>query len=154
MSGTYKGLQTRIQEINPLVEWLPCPAHTLNLVGVTSVNCCLEANNFLQSLFNFCSKSTTRWQIVTAGLEPNDNKWIETLKALSNTRWSANAQATKALFLNYASIQESPKTSRWSKSEPEHTQWCSIFLHENGQAGNRFSLQPLEHSSAEISSNK
>uniref|UniRef100_H3AN24 Uncharacterized protein n=1 Tax=Latimeria chalumnae TaxID=7897 RepID=H3AN24_LATCH len=71
--------------------------------------CCLEANNllgFLQSLFNFCSSSTHRWQVVTAGLDPNDNKRIETLKELSGTRWSAHAQATRAFCLNYGNIQE------------------------------------------------
>ena len=35
MSGTYKGVQARIKQINPLAEWVPCAAHTLNLVGLT-----------------------------------------------------------------------------------------------------------------------
>lgn len=37
MSDVYKGQQARIKEINPPVEWVPCEAHTLNLVGVNSV---------------------------------------------------------------------------------------------------------------------
>ena len=35
MSGTYKGVQARIKQVNPLAEWVPCAAHTLNLVGLT-----------------------------------------------------------------------------------------------------------------------
>lgn len=46
MSGAYKGVQSRIREINPLAEWVPCAAHMLNLVGVSTVNCCLETSEF------------------------------------------------------------------------------------------------------------
>ena len=110
MSGTYKGVQARIREINPLAEWVPCAAHTLNLVGINTVNCCGETEqffSFVQSLFNFSSRSTSRWQMIKAGLQPNDNHRIETLKTLSDTRWSAHAVATKALCQNYAGIQQS-----------------------------------------------
>lgn len=31
-SNIYKGVQSRIREVNPLAEWVPCAAHTLNLV--------------------------------------------------------------------------------------------------------------------------
>uniref|UniRef100_A0A3P9PR07 TTF-type domain-containing protein n=1 Tax=Poecilia reticulata TaxID=8081 RepID=A0A3P9PR07_POERE len=100
MSGVYNGLQARMKELNPLVEWVPCAAHTLNLVGVNSVNCCFETADFfqfVQNLFNFCSKSTARWKVVIDGLQPNANKRIETLKSLSNTRWAAHADATQAV---------------------------------------------------------
>uniref|UniRef100_A0A087X3D0 TTF-type domain-containing protein n=1 Tax=Poecilia formosa TaxID=48698 RepID=A0A087X3D0_POEFO len=112
MSGVYKGLQAPMKELNPLVEWVPCAAHTLNLVGVNSVNCCFETADFfqfVQNLFNFCSKSTARWKVVTDGLQPNANKRIETLKSLSNTRWAAHADATQAVHINYANIQKSLK---------------------------------------------
>ena len=108
MSGTYKGAQSRIREINSLAEWIPCATHTLNLVGVTSANCCEETEQFftfVQSLFNFFSKSTSRWQIISEGLQANEKGCIETLKSLSDTRWSAHSDVTKALCLNYASIQ-------------------------------------------------
>lgn len=110
MSGTYSGLQARIRQINPLAEWVPCAAHTLNLVGINSVNSCFQTDEFfslVQALFNFASKSTSRWQTITSGLAPNDNTRIETLKSLSDTRWSAHASATKALHQNYGNIQES-----------------------------------------------
>jgi len=107
MSGTYKGLRARIQEISPLADWIPCAAHSLNLVGVCSVDCCSEANLFfrlVQSIFYFFSASPGRWKILMNGLDSNENKRIETVKGLSSTRWSAHAQATKALRLNYRNI--------------------------------------------------
>ncbi len=45
--------------------------------------------------------------MIMAGLQPNDNHRIETLKTLSDTRWSAHAVATKALCQSYAGIQQS-----------------------------------------------
>lgn len=48
MSGIYRGLQTRIKKLNPLIEWVPCAAHTLSLVGVNSVNCRFEMEDFLK----------------------------------------------------------------------------------------------------------
>ncbi|OCT96519.1 hypothetical protein XELAEV_18008723mg [Xenopus laevis] len=110
MSGAYKGLQAHIKEHNPLVEWVPCAAHTLHLVGANCVNCCLETEeffNFVQTLFKFSSKSCARCLIITAGLQPNINNRIEALKTLCHTRWSAHAPATKALTVNYANIHES-----------------------------------------------
>lgn len=47
---------------------------------------------------------------MTAGLQPNANKRIETLKSLSNTRWAAHADTTQALCGNYANIQDSLKS--------------------------------------------
>lgn len=47
MSGCYKGLQACMKEINPSAEWVPCATHTLNLVGVNSVNCSLKTEDFL-----------------------------------------------------------------------------------------------------------
>ena len=133
MSGVYKGLQARMKVINPLIEWVPCAAHTLNLVGVNSVNCCLETAeffNFVQHLFNFCSKSTARWAVITAGLQANENKRIETLKSLSETRWSAHAQATKALCRNYANIQDSLKSIADNTNQNPAVRKEALTLHK------------------------
>ena len=41
MSGKYNGLQAHLKKINPLIHYVPCAAHSLNLVGVNSIedNC-------------------------------------------------------------------------------------------------------------------
>lgn len=38
MSGKYNGLQTRSKEINKFADYVPCAAHSLNLVGVEAIN--------------------------------------------------------------------------------------------------------------------
>ncbi|XP_056468103.1 zinc finger MYM-type protein 1-like [Gadus chalcogrammus] len=109
MAGAYKGLRARIQEINPLADWIPCAAHSLNLVGVCSVDCCRDASSFfrlVQSIFTFFSASPSRWKILMDGLESNENKRMEMVKGLSSTRWAAHARATKALRLNLKNIHD------------------------------------------------
>jgi len=39
MSGIYTGLQVRIKEVIPLVIYVLCSAHSLNLVDISSVDC-------------------------------------------------------------------------------------------------------------------
>ena len=100
MSGIYSGVQARFCEVNRLAEWIPCAAHSLNLVGVTAAECCLEAVNFfgiVQSLYNFLSGSPQRWSKLIDNLPSK----VPVLKSLSETRWSARSDATKALTLNY-----------------------------------------------------
>ena len=47
MSGRYIGMQARIREVNPKVVYIPCAEHSLNLVGLSAVDSCFEAVNFL-----------------------------------------------------------------------------------------------------------
>ena len=45
MTGKYKGMKTRILELNKLAKFLPCSGHSLNLVGEAAVDCCIEGIN-------------------------------------------------------------------------------------------------------------
>lgn len=106
MSGKYNGCQAHLKKDNPLIHYIPCAAHSLNLVGVNCVeNSCQEATDFfdtLQSTYACCASSTHRWNTVFG-----DNTDITlSLKSLSNTRWSARADSTRALHDNYARIME------------------------------------------------
>lgn len=105
MSGKYNGLQAHLKKINPLIHYVPCAAHSLNLVGVNSIeDSCPTARNFfgfLQSLYVFCAKSTHRWDKMFRNTDV-----IRTLKPLSNTRWTCRADSTKALRENYKAIRE------------------------------------------------
>lgn len=102
MSGKYAGVQARLKTVNNLVEFVPCSAHSLNLVGTCAAECCMHAVSFfmmVQALYNFLSASTHRWAILSAcidGIVP---------KSLSSTRWSARADATRALRKNYSGIR-------------------------------------------------
>lgn len=56
MSGIYSGVQARIKQLSPLAEYVPCAAHSLNLVGSCAAESCIEAVSFfglLQELYNF-----------------------------------------------------------------------------------------------------
>ncbi|CAM5083177.1 unnamed protein product [Natator depressus] len=46
MKGKDNGVQTRMMEINPRAFFVPCSAHSLNLVVNDAATCCLEASSF------------------------------------------------------------------------------------------------------------
>jgi hypothetical protein len=54
MSSCYNGLQARIKNINSLAFYIPCAAHSLNLVGTHGVECCNEAATFFGLMQNIC----------------------------------------------------------------------------------------------------
>lgn len=101
MSGVYSGLQARFKNINPLAEFTPCSAHSLNLVGMCAAGSCSEAATFfgtVQLIYNFFSASTCRWEIFNKFADLEENKLNKTtIKSLSKTRWSARSDAVKTL---------------------------------------------------------
>lgn len=102
MSGKYTGLQARIKQVCPHAVYVPCSAHSLNLVGECAANCCFLAEDFfnlIQNLYVFFSSSTYRWQILSKQLQGN-----VTIKMLSGTRWSARHDACFSLSYNWKEI--------------------------------------------------
>lgn len=66
MSGLYSGVQAHFRKVNKLAEWVPCAAHSLNLVGSVAVECRTEAVKLfsvVQSTYTFLSASLQRWSI-------------------------------------------------------------------------------------------
>ena len=64
ISGRYNGLQARICATNPLTDYIPCSAHSLNLVGTCTAEACstvVTFFSFVQNLYTFFSSSTHRW---------------------------------------------------------------------------------------------
>eukprot|EP00731_Ephydatia_muelleri_P011481 Em0006g375a len=108
MSGCYNGLQAQICQINPLAYYIPCAAHSLNLVGVSAAESCVNAISFfglVQTLFNFFSASTHRWAVMCECLQQQVVSAL-VLKRATGTRWCARADATKALYNGYSSFQK------------------------------------------------
>ena len=106
MSGIYSGLQARIKELNPLIEYVPCSAHSLNLVGSCAADSCddtLSYFSLLQTVYNFFSSSTNRWEILKTQLKNNPES--KTVKTLSNTRWSTRDDACKSLNSSWNEIR-------------------------------------------------
>lgn len=46
MAGKYTGVQARIKNISPMADFVPCAAHSFNLVGVNSIESCTQAVNY------------------------------------------------------------------------------------------------------------
>lgn len=110
MSGKYNGLQAKVREKNKLAFWIPCTAHSLNLVGKDAAECCSSAVHFfdfVEKLYVFFTISTHRHQILMELLKHGDSSL--TLKRVTTTRWSCRADALKALKENYHQIQEALK---------------------------------------------
>ncbi|XP_046674775.1 zinc finger MYM-type protein 1-like [Homalodisca vitripennis] len=99
MSGTYNGLQAKIKSKSPLALFIPCAAHSLNLVGSSAAESCEEACRFfmlLQELYVFFTSSTKRWECLIGVMEDSyqNNK---TIKRVCPTRWSARDDACQSL---------------------------------------------------------
>lgn len=105
MSGKYSGLQARIKELSPKAEYVPCATHSLNLVGVNAVESCTTAAIYfgiVQALYVFFSSSTSIWDILKKHLLSKQKNIL--LKSRSQTRWSADANSVKALYLGYNEV--------------------------------------------------
>ena len=104
VSGRYNGMQQKLLEANKFAIYVPCAAHSLNLVGRSAVNCCQSAVDFfslVQTLYNFFTASSSRWRILKSYI---GNERV--LKSLSDTRWEAHAVATAAIIKSYSQIVE------------------------------------------------
>lgn len=103
MSGKYQGVQALVKQLNSRADYIPCFGHSLNLAGVEAASCIPEATAFfdvIQKMYTFLSASTHRWAVLVSHLDGTP-----VVKSLSQTRWSARADATKALRLGYSEIK-------------------------------------------------
>lgn len=94
MRGVHSGLQTRILNINPRACFVPCSAHSLNLVVNDAAKITFEVSGFfdiVQEMYLFFFASTKRWSILKTYISDL------TLKSLSDTRWSSRIDAIKPL---------------------------------------------------------
>lgn len=105
MSGKYNGLQSKILENNKLAAWIPCTAHSLNLVGKAAAECCSAAVSFfdfLEQLYVFFTVSTNRYELLVVALNSENTKTrVHVPQRVNTTRWSCRSDATKALMLGY-----------------------------------------------------
>ena len=103
MKGNKIGLQKSILEMNPRAFYVPCAAHSLNLVVNDAAKSSLEITNFfsiVQEIYVFFSASTARWQILISEVP------TLTLKPLSTTRWESRVEALKALRFNLGKVYD------------------------------------------------
>ena len=102
ISGSYKGAQAHIQQINPLAKFAPCTCHSLNLCGVHAAECCPEVITFfgvVQKLYNIFSSSPQRWEILTKSIGCS-------IHNLSDTRWSARVDSVRPFAAHLPGLKE------------------------------------------------
>uniref|UniRef100_H2ZWU3 Uncharacterized protein n=1 Tax=Latimeria chalumnae TaxID=7897 RepID=H2ZWU3_LATCH len=105
MSGIYSGLQSSIKHHVKEADYVLCASHSLTLVGISVAECCVEGISyfgFIQSVYVFLSVSTYQWDTLTNCYQQKQL----TAKCLSSTRWSACADATRAVRAGYQEIKE------------------------------------------------
>ncbi|XP_025205923.1 zinc finger MYM-type protein 1-like [Melanaphis sacchari] len=126
MAGKYTGLQARIKEVIPLAIYVPCSAHSLNLVGISAVDCCEKSTTYfryLQELYNFFTASTHRWEILLFYL-----KKAKCVKSLSQTRWSARYEAGKSLYTSWSEIKNALQAIIDDANEKPVTKFDALVL--------------------------
>lgn len=104
MSGEYNGVQAHILSHCKYADFVPCSAHSLNLVGNSAAESCPTASRcfeFVGALYTWFSASTHRWAVLVKHLGR-----LPVPKKLSDTRWSARHDAVKALCAGYTQILE------------------------------------------------
>ncbi|GCB64800.1 hypothetical protein scyTo_0000329 [Scyliorhinus torazame] len=107
MKGSEKGLQALFKNINRYADYVPCAAHSLNLVGekaVSTVPDVVDYFGILQGLYVFFSGSPRRW-----GFLNTQGNLHFSLKSLSVTRWSAHYEAIRAIKNGYMGILQTLK---------------------------------------------
>ncbi|XP_072400342.1 zinc finger MYM-type protein 1-like [Diabrotica undecimpunctata] len=108
MSGVYSGLQARIKSRNSLAKYVPCAAHSLNLIVQHAAECSMESTSFFlvaEEIYVFFSTSTYRWKRLTDLLK-NCGHTTFVPKRVNVTRWSGRFNALKALNLCYQDIKQ------------------------------------------------
>uniref|UniRef100_H3ANM7 DUF4371 domain-containing protein n=1 Tax=Latimeria chalumnae TaxID=7897 RepID=H3ANM7_LATCH len=96
MASKYCGVQARLAQVNELTRFVPCAAHSLNLVGVHAASVSVDMVLFfgiVQRLFTFFAGSTSRWEKLTKAVKV-------TLKSHTERQWSSKFQAVHSLHLH------------------------------------------------------
>ena len=98
MSRKYNGNQAILREKCIVAHYVPCTAHSFNLVGKRAAGCPTAVRFFclLQNLYTRLVASTHRWQVLQKHM-----KLIHANKALSDTRWSAWHYAVRSVNSSY-----------------------------------------------------
>ncbi|XP_066941102.1 zinc finger MYM-type protein 1-like [Macrobrachium rosenbergii] len=128
MSGHKSGVQQRLVTVNPKTIYVNCNNHSLNLAGVRSASHEVVMVTFfgtVQAVYVFFSRSIYRWERLKKNLPIS-------VKAESETRWSARADAVRPIHENVGDLVQLLETigSHLNKTDTrsEATQLLSRIL--------------------------
>uniref|UniRef100_A0A672Y3A4 TTF-type domain-containing protein n=1 Tax=Sphaeramia orbicularis TaxID=375764 RepID=A0A672Y3A4_9TELE len=114
LKGKRKGVQTRLLKINPRALYVPCGAHTVNLMVADAAKSSTDATGYfgyLQKLFTLFSTSTQRWSILRKHLNT-------TLRSWSDTRWESRISSVKAVRYQAAEVRDALLEVRDNTTDP------------------------------------
>jgi len=100
MSGEYRGCQAIIAQSQPLVLYVHCLAHCMNLVSQAVSAACPAVRDALQvvhelgSLFSQSLTARTRFKEITE----SENKPVQQIRTLCPTRWLVRVKAVETLL--------------------------------------------------------
>lgn len=114
MKGKNKGVQARLLEKNPRALFVPCGAHTLNLVVCDAAKGSVDAMSYfgvLQKLYTLFSASSQRWAILK-------NHVSITLKMWAETRWESKVKSVEPMRYQRAAVREALIEVRDNTKDP------------------------------------
>lgn len=103
MIGRHQGVQARILSENPRAFFVPCSAHSLNLIlgdMASSVPMAMTFFGIIQRFYTIFAASTERWNILISHVSEL------TLKPLSETRWECRLQSVKPIRFQLGQIHD------------------------------------------------
>lgn len=114
MKGKNKGVQARLLQLNPRALFIPCGAHTVNLVVCDAAKSSSDAADYfgyLQKLFNLFSASTQRWSTLKKHVDT-------TLKSWADTRWESRINSVEVVRFQAAKVRDALLEVRASTADP------------------------------------
>ncbi|XP_076037228.1 zinc finger MYM-type protein 1-like [Oratosquilla oratoria] len=137
MKGKNKGVQARLLQLNPRSLFVPCGAHTVNLVVCDAAKSSSDATGYfgyLQKLFNLFSASTQRWSTLKKHVDI-------TLKSWADTRWESRINSVEVVRFQAAKVREALLEVRASTADPAIKIEVQALVEEVGSY--RFSIRTV-----------
>ncbi|KAE8741214.1 hypothetical protein FOCC_FOCC013248 [Frankliniella occidentalis] len=111
MSGCFKGLQTRLKEINPNLQFTHCAAHCLNLVLSDTCKDCNDCNKLfglLETAAVFISQSYKRMEVWSSIAKASNSahRKLRRLQKIGATRWWSKHVSLRSVIDEKFSVSE------------------------------------------------
>ena len=90
IKGIHSGVQKRIRDINPRAFFVPCSAHSLNLIvcdAAKSSSTVVSFFGLVQEVYNFFSGSNIRWAVLMKSVQTLTLKPLSVLNG--SLKWKA-----------------------------------------------------------------
>ena len=114
MKGANKGVQARLSKKNPRAFYVPCGAHSLNLVVSDAAKVSMDATCFfgnLEKIYKVFSGSPQRWTILKKHVNI-------TVKSWSETRWESWVKSIEPLRYQAEKVREALLEVREKTTDP------------------------------------